>query len=452
MPGSHHLTLAANDARLAGAIQAQIQRATGLSPLPSTFDEVGKRLAGDGDGLLLLAVAGPADGELTRRVVQEMHLRRLPVFIVLIDEDSADGADLACLDPYVAKRIRWPAEADALERLIREHPCRQNGFHGLQQETTAEVLARRLLPLTPSLLPLLDTITLAASHDVPMLLTGETGTGKTFLARLMHECSPRKEQPFVAVPCGALAVNLVASELFGHVRGAFTGADRAHEGKLTAAGQGTILLDEIDTLGLEQQSALLRVLDTGEYEPVGSNQTQLSRARVIAASNLDLEEAVRRGRFREDLYYRLHVMACHLPPLRERPADIAPLVRALTARFNRKFHKELFDIQPAVLAALEAFPWPGNLRQLENVVLRAVLGSRGPTLLLHHFPRPIQDQPVNEGSPSTVLLHRSRESTEREVIQQALQTTRYSRSRAADALGISRVTLYKKMKKYGLES
>jgi transcriptional regulator with PAS, ATPase and Fis domain len=178
---------------------------------------------------------------------------------------------------------------------------------------------------------------LASRHEGPLLLTGETGTGKTYLARLVHEQSARKDQRFLVVPCGAMAAGLVESEFFGHTRGAFTGADHPQIGKFAAAGTGTLLLDEVDTLRLEQQAKLLRVIETGEYEPLGSNETQLSRARIIVASNCNLEEAVERGTFRQDLYYRVSVLSLHLPPLRERLQDIGPLVRGMMARFNQKY-------------------------------------------------------------------------------------------------------------------
>src|SRR5262249_486379 len=200
---------------------------------------------------------------------------------------------------------------------------------------------------------------------------------KTYMARLMHDCSPRKHHPFLAVPCGAQPANLVESAFFGHVKGAFTGADRTKVGKFAAAGHGTILLDEIDTLGLEQQAGLLRVIETGEYEPVGSNDTAICNARILVASNWDLDEAVEQGKFRRDLYYRLNVMSFHLPPLRERVQDIGALARGMAARFNTKFRKDLFEIHPEAMAALEMFPWPGNIRQLENVIQQAVLVSGG---------------------------------------------------------------------------
>jgi len=255
----------------------------------------------------------------------------------------------------------------------------------------------------------------------------------------------------MVVPCGALVANLVESELFGHVKGAFTGAERLKVGKFEAVGEGTLLLDEIDTLGLDQQANLLRVIETGEYEPVGSTQTQICRARIIAASNWDLEEAVEQGRFRQDLYYRLNVMSFYLPPLRERRQDIAPLARGMVATFARKFRKPLFEISPAAIAALESFPWPGNIRQLENVTQQAVLVSSGPELQLQHLARPVQDCASGatvSAAPSS--LTQNREVLERSVIQRALVNHNYNRARAAGALGISRVTLYKKMKKYGL--
>jgi transcriptional regulator with PAS, ATPase and Fis domain len=322
-----------------------------------------------------------------------------------------------------------------------------------ETESVKEFIRKRFQCWTPSLLPLVERIALAAAHDITVLLTGETGTGKTYLARLIHDCSARREHRWLVVPCGALAANLVASEFFGHTKGAFTGADRPKVGKFAAAGQGTLLLDEIDALGLEQQANLLRVLETGEFEPVGSNETQISTARLIVASNRNLEEEVARGRFRRDLYYRLNGMSFHLPPLRERVPDIAPLVRGMAARFTQKFHKNLWEIHPETLAALEAFPWPGNLRQLENVVQQAVLVSTGRELLVQHLPQPVQvyarsSQGAWQGSTDP-LLH-NREISERALIERALANANYIRARAASTLNISRVTLYKKMRKYDL--
>jgi transcriptional regulator with PAS, ATPase and Fis domain len=332
-------------------------------------------------------------------------------------------------------------------------PYRNGSAH--YEGSAQETIGRRLLGCTPSLLPLAERLALAGAHDVTVLLTGETGTGKTYVARLIHDCSPRKGNRFLTVPCGALAANLAESEFFGHVKGAFTGADRAKVGKFAAAGDGTLLLDEIDALGWEQQANLLRVIETGEYEPVGSNETQQCNARIIVASNSDLEQAVEEGRFRRDLYYRLNVMSFHLPPLRERVQDIEPLARVMAARFNTKFNKELLDIRPETLAALEAFPWPGNIRQLENVVQQAVLVSSGPELLLDHLPAPLQEYALAgelNRPPSAASLSHNRETTERAVIQRTLVTCSYSRARTANSLGVSRVTLYKKMKKYGLMS
>jgi transcriptional regulator with PAS, ATPase and Fis domain len=317
-------------------------------------------------------------------------------------------------------------------------------------------LAQELRRSTPSLLPLTKGLEMAAGYDVTVLLTGETGTGKTHLAQLIHAHSPRRQHRLLVVPCGALAPALAESEFFGHAKGAFTGADRAKEGKLETVGRGTLLLDEIDALGLEQQAKLLRVIETGEFEPVGSNKTRACRARVIAASNWNLEEAADQGRFRADLYYRLNGLSIHLPPLRERPDDVGPLARGMLDRFSEKFHKGVVSIAPQALAALQAFPWPGNVRQLENVVQQAVLRSSGAELLRQHLPPAVADfapsaPAVSAPLPAPVasLTERS-DQQERLIIERALQEANQCRTQAAHALGISRVTLYKKLKKYGL--
>jgi two-component system, NtrC family, response regulator HydG len=453
MSGSR-LALVADDARLANAIGSHLQKTLGQSAFVCKFATIRDHLGPDTDGVLVLVAASPADAKNTLRIVQDVALQRFPsTILVLAGEVGARSRDLALLERHVARILRWPEDASHLADLVKDRLGRGQTFSDLLEKPLEEVIGRRLLCWTPSLMPMVDRLALAASHDVTVLLTGETGTGKTYLARLIHDCSARREHRFLNVPCGALSANLVESEFFGHVKGSFTGADRAKVGKFAAAGDGTLLLDEIDALGLEQQANLLRVIETGEFEPVGSNETQHSTARIIVASNWNLDEAVERGKFRRDLYYRLNVMSFHLPPLRERVHDIAPLVRGMTARFNNKFHKDLFDITPDAMAALEAFPWPGNIRQLENVIQQAVLVSSGQELLLQHLPPPVQEYATLSGANGHAggdsLMH-NREAAERTIIQRALVNSGYSRARAANALGISRVTLYKKMKKYGL--
>jgi two-component system response regulator HydG len=446
------VALVADDRELAGSVQAHLEKHLPQPAHYSSYARINDYLDHHADGLLFLAAATDAEAAAIVRLVQDISLQKLPPIVVLLDTKSLTGSPLDVLDQYVSRRLFWPEDAALLTQVAKELG-RGGEFPTVRQESLEVLLSRRLLALTPSLLPLVDRIALAANHDVTVLLNGETGTGKTYLARLIHEYSPRKEHRFLTVPCGALSANLVESEFFGHVKGAFTGADRPKVGKFAAVGQGTLLLDEIDTLGLEQQATLLRVIETGEFEPVGSIETQHCHGRLIVASNVDLEGAVGECRFRPDLYFRLNVMSFHLPPLRERIQDIAPLARGMATRFNRKFNKSLFDIHPEAMAALEAFSWPGNLRQLENVLQHAVLVSSGPELLFEHLPAAIQEAAapfhgLEENANES--LHHQRDVIERNVIQRALVSNGYSRTRAADSLGISRVTLYKKMKKYGL--
>ena len=322
-------------------------------------------------------------------------------------------------------------------------------------------ISRNFETNTPQLRRMLLELEVAAQHDVTVLLIGETGSGKTFLANLIHEVSPRRTEAFMHVACGALPSELIESELFGHVKGAFTSAHADKEGKFLAAGRGTILLDEIDVLGPEQQVKILRAIETGEFEPVGSNKTYKSQARLVVASNLDLKPLVEKGRFRPDLYYRLNMLKFELAPLRERKPDIGPLARKFVAQSAAKHNIKIDRIEDNLFAALYSYPWPGNVRELENVIQRAVIYCRNGVLTADQLPYdilignagPTNDPSVQLGHASSnnaATLNRQISLTEREIIEQSLLKNNFSRTNTAKELGISRVTLYNKMKKYGM--
>lgn len=336
-------------------------------------------------------------------------------------------------------------------------------------ETVLNGITRRFDTNTQSMKDMLLDLEVAAAHDVTILLIGETGAGKTFMSRLIHEVSPRREEPLITVACGALPAELIESELFGHVKGAFTSAHADKEGKFVAAAGGTILLDEIDVLTPEQQVKLLRVIETGEFEPVGSNQTIKCQARLVVASNLDLQPLVEQGKFRPDLYYRLNMLKFDIAPLRERRADIVPMAHKFITQLTEKHGVTIDSVAPEFYEALLAYPWPGNVRELENVIQRAVIFARGQVLSVAHLPKHILAGKVGPTNDSSVVLNRGGEATgsqpteadkpslegriantEREIIEQALYGNNFNRTKTAKALGISRVTLYNKIKKYGI--
>jgi two-component system response regulator AtoC len=283
-----------------------------------------------------------------------------------------------------------------------------------------------------------------------VLITGESGTGKEVLARAVHAQSPRRNEAFVAVNCGAIPETLLESELFGHAKGAFTGADRARRGLLLEADGGTLFLDEIGELPTALQVKLLRVLQEEEVRPLGDSKPRAIDLRVIAATSRDLEAEVRAGRFREDLFYRLNVVRLDVPPLRERPKDISLLVDHYFAHFRAALGKPLRGIADDALDRLVRYAWPGNVRELENVIERAVILADGDRLTLRELPENVVRPGAAEAASQDLCLRRARRSLEADLIQRALRATGGNRTHAARLLEISHRALLYKIKEYGI--
>jgi transcriptional regulator with PAS, ATPase and Fis domain len=293
--------------------------------------------------------------------------------------------------------------------------------------------------------------------EATVLVTGESGTGKELIARALHANSPRCTGPFVAVNCGALPGELLESELFGHVRGAFTGAVRDRAGRIDLARGGTLFLDEVGDIPPHLQVKLLRVLQERRFERVGESTPRPMDARVIAATNVDLAEAIRIGRFRDDLYYRLRVVPIHVPPLRERIEDIPLIAHHLLAHIGGREGRALL-LSPDTLAAMARYPWPGNVRELGNALEYAVATCTGQTIQIENLPPELRQgaersgpdpQPQRDAAPLADPL--AEDPAERVRILQTLESARWNRGRAADLLGMSRSTLWRRMKELGIE-
>ncbi|HSD27541.1 MAG TPA: sigma-54 dependent transcriptional regulator [Vicinamibacteria bacterium] len=286
----------------------------------------------------------------------------------------------------------------------------------------------------------------AAATRAIVLITGETGTGKEVVARAIHEQGADREEPFLAVNLAAVPDGMVESELFGHERGAFTGADRRREGILRAAGTGSVFLDEVAEMGLPVQAKLLRALEAREIQPLGSDATASFEARILVATHRDLAAMVREGSFREDLYYRLNVLRIHIPPLRERPEDIPRLVQQLLKRHASRGAAAPPAVSPEALRALCQHPWQGNVRELSNVLERALILAGDGEIGLAHLPAD-----VGERGPAGLALHEAVDRSERAHIALVLRLCDGNRERAAEELGISPATLYRRIEKLGLK-
>ncbi|MBX3475640.1 MAG: sigma-54-dependent Fis family transcriptional regulator [Planctomycetes bacterium] len=309
---------------------------------------------------------------------------------------------------------------------------------------------------SPAMQQVFSRLKQVAPTDARVLVTGENGTGKELVARALHFNSRRRQGPLVAVNCGALTGGVLDSELFGHVKGAFTGALKDHMGKFEAADNGTLFLDEVGEMPLETQVKLLRVIENKEVTPVGSNTARKIDVRLISATNKNLEEQVKKGLFREDLYFRLKVVQIHLPALRERQGDIPLLAQNFVREFARQYGKEITGMDQAVLSALIAHPWPGNVRELRNTMEEMVVLSQGKVLAAADLPQSLRGSSSTTAAAAPAgaglggLVGMTMEQIEREVIRQALKANEGNRERTAKMLAIGERTLYRKIKEYGL--
>ncbi len=310
----------------------------------------------------------------------------------------------------------------------------------------------------PASLRLFELAEKVAVAPATLLITGESGTGKDHLARLVHELGPRRDAPFLKIDCASLPPQLVESELFGHERGAFTGAVERKLGRFELGGNGSIVLDEVAALSPGAQGKLLRILQERTFERLGGTETLRIEARLIALTNVDLPAAVKSGSFREDLFFRLNVLTLEVPPLRERRADILPLADHLLVTIRFVHARPKAQLSDSARRMLAAYAWPGNVRELRNALERAVVFSRpgrgaaaAKSDLLEPENFPENMRAAASGAASPVVGLRSLEEVEREVIAATLEATHYQISRSAEALGISRKTLLEKRKKYGLK-
>jgi two-component system response regulator AtoC len=390
--------------------------------------------------------------ELVRELSTTMSDSERPQMVLM----TAHGSTQIVRDAFkmgVEDFLEKPFEVDELlalaRRAVKSHRL-QTQKQYLISERDAEFNHYGIVGRSKPMLDVLQRCGLVAETKSTVLVTGETGTGKEMVARLIHHRSAQRDMPLIKVNCAAIPETLLESELFGHVRGAFTGATMTKRGKFALADGGSIFLDEIGTMSAAIQSKLLRVLQEREFEPLGAERTQKVEVRVIAATNRDLKQMVAEGKFQEDLYYRLNVIPIVLPPLRERPDDIPVLIDHFVEKHRQRTGKRIERVEPEVVDALKGYNWPGNVRELENTIERAVVLATGPIVTSSSISLLGATSSPSSGLPSP-RLHQNIEWVERETIRRALQQSGGVKKDAAELMGISQRALSYYLAKYRID-
>ncbi len=385
--------------------------------------------------------------------------RKAPPFIIMTAYGTVKSAVQALKEGvtnYLIKPLNYEELAIVLERAILEHE-RSQELINLQERVWSEHSFHSIIGSCPEMTEIFDLVRTVGPTDVPVLILGETGTGKELLARALHLENSRQDKGMICINSAALTESLLEAELFGYVRGAFTGAVNEKKGRLEMADKGTLFLDEIGQMSMVLQAKLLRFLEDMTFEPVGSTETRKVDVRLIAATNLNLHEEIKKGRFLRDLLYRIEVISIRVPPLHQRQQDIPLLVGHFLKQYAGQYKKEIEGVQPELMETLVHYSWPGNVRELKNCLARAVILSKGPLLGLEDFPEKIitESGRISARQPKKIIgdipEHGVRlKDMEYELILETLKKSDGNKSIAARRLGISRKALYEKITRFGI--
>lgn len=456
-PSHHHSILVADDDATIRTNLGLLLRSEGYEVREAVDgSQAAETLAAGGVSLVLLDLKMPGRSGMEILREYEDQLEELPVIVITALGGSAaaiEAMKLGAFD-YITKPFDLDEVLFTVRRALTQKALvtqvRALAEPGQQDGAGDEELVGR----TAAMLDVFKAIGRVAATQEAVLILGESGTGKELVANAIHANSSRADCPFIKVNCAALSPTLLESEMFGHERGAFTGAVSRRNGRFEQANGGTLFLDEVGDLDLDLQAKLLRVLQAGQFERVGGNETIHTDVRVISATNHDLPSQVAKGRFREDLFYRLNVVGITLPPLRQRREDIPLLAEHIVRRLAQKYRWPHLTLAPESVQRLTTYSWPGNVRELQNVLARAAIVARGRPILPEDFvslASSVAEPQSNSSVSSPLALKDILAETERRVIAQALDEAKWNRTQAARVLGISRRQLFDKIKQYGME-